>query len=411
MAIPVDAPCLPSGSQEFEARVRRRLDELVDLAKRRFSTRLRAILLGGSLARGEGVVLRRGTDAFLVSDIDMYLVVEPEVHPEDHHEVESIVQELAEDPFFAAPVDLGVIDPQWFAHVDAGIPAHQFVYGHRMLFSRKGDVPVDIPAVREDGPWSIDPDDALKLIMNRYGEALVIAGDHHEDPFALYHRWKIFLDAPLAWLAAHGAYHPRREVQLERLEQVWVEGGRIHAAWFREGIELQREMLKKLRAGPVEMSTMAELPFPARRGRGGVLSWSWPFFRSILNDRVEGRGRLSPGESLADAVGSGSPSRLDAERGKEWLRRLPLSVRLREARRWARQAPRPHLPWWRHALDGVGRERVQMACALKFGALPEWIDILHGLLPQDDLLRGSRADDPDRWLGRLWSRWVMGGSR
>ncbi|HKI82954.1 MAG TPA: nucleotidyltransferase domain-containing protein, partial [Candidatus Krumholzibacteria bacterium] len=97
--------------------MRESLESLVEEARRALGPRLRAVVLGGSLARGEGVVLARGDTSKLLSDIDLYLVVtQPEA--EENRSLERALRaQRANDPFFAAPLDLGFVDESWFSRL------------------------------------------------------------------------------------------------------------------------------------------------------------------------------------------------------------------------------------------------------------------------------------------------------
>ena len=410
MTISTDAPYLPSGSRHLDRRVRERLGELVDLSRKHVGPQLRAVVLGGSLARGEGVVLRKGTEEFLVSDIDLYLVVDGNSMNGSREAREALLSSSTDVSFFRAPLDLGIIHPGWFQQLGPTIPAHQLAFGHRVLYASDRDFAPEFPSVSEEGPWSIDGNDALRLLMNRFAEALLLHQHPLDDPFVLYHRWKTYLDAPLAWLASRGMYHPQRSEQRRRLEKIWQESGNRAIPWISEGLESYDAILGALLTGPIDLEIVEELPFSVVRGRGGDLSWAWPYFRDVLRSLV-GQNARSAGESLALSVEAGSPSPWDVADGKDWLRRLPAVERLRTARRWARASGGPTMPWWRYGLGGMARDRVQLACALKFGALSDWSDILRDFLPEEAIVRGTHTLDPDGWLGSLWSQWVMGGAR
>ena len=88
-------------------------------------------------------------------------------------------------------------------------------------------------------------------------------------------------------------------------------------------------------------------------------------------------------------------------------------VFLREARQWENLGPAPVSPWYRHGSSGSAPERVQMACALRFGGMNSWHLPLEGLIPREEMAKRlpHRGEELDLWLGRLWSGWVMGGSR
>jgi len=237
--------------------------------------------------------------------------------------------------------------------------------------------------------------------MNRYAEQMLQDASQPESDFTHYHRWKLYMDAPLAWLATTGRYHPRREVQRERLAE--LEGSKGLREWLGAGLERLQQIRQAMRSGPVDREQLHAL-------QGDELEWSWPFFRAGLRVAI-GEPESSEAASLAKAVQEGAPGKGDRELGIRWLQRRPLLARLRESRRWAQVGPSTGSSWISHARGGTGRDRVQLACALYFAGLDSWVDALRDLIPDGELKRRSAGGDQAEWLGGLWSDWVMGGSR
>jgi hypothetical protein len=340
-------------------------------------------------------------EAKLLSDIDLYLVVEDPDPRETGALERSLREQAAKDAFFAAPLDLGFVQQNWFRNLKSTIPAHQLAFGHRVLYDQSGGFEVEIPAVQSSPHPRIDRDDALRLLMNRYAEQILLEARQPGSDFTHYHRWKLHMDAPLSWLAMAGRYDPRREVQRECLAE--LEGSSDFQAWVAPGLDKLGRIQDAIRGGPLSPQILQGL-------QGGELEWSWPFFRAGLQVAGEEK-QMADERSLEEAVAQGAPGRGDLDRGIRWLLRRPFLARLREARRWARVGPSQASSWIAYARGGVGRDRVQLACALYYAGLEGWVEALRDLISDDELMQRSGRADRGEWLGRLWSDWVMGGSR
>jgi hypothetical protein len=198
-----------------------------------------------------------------------------------------------------------------------------------------------------------------------------------------------------------GRYDPRRQMQRERLEE--LKGTGSFRAWLERGLERLRRIHDAIQSGPLELQLLQGL-------QGSELEWSWPFFRAGLQI-ASGADENALAQSLESAVEEGAPGGGDLDLGICWLQRRPFLARLREARRWARVGPPQQSSWIRYARGGAGHDRVQLACALYFAGLEGWVEALRDLIPDEELMERSKQADRAEWLGRLWSDWVMGGSR
>lgn len=401
MSLALDVPLLPPACHSYEDHVRAHLAVLIQSARDALGSQLLAVVLGGSLARGEGVVLASKEKAKLLSDIDLYLVLKKPDSQKTGTLESSLREQAAEDAFFAAPLDLGFVEESWFRRLKSTIPAHQLAFGHRVLYDQTGGFEVEIPAVRSSDRPRIDRDDALRLLMNRYAEQILLEARQPHSDFTHYHRWKLCLDAPLSWLAMTGHYDPRRMVQREHLAQ--LKGTRNFGEWLTTGLEKLESIQAAIQSGPLDPQLLQGL-------QGSELEWSWPFFRAGLQ-LASGTEESAHERGLENAVAEGAPGRSDLERGIRWLQRRPLLARLREARRWARVGPTNASSWITHARGGAGRDRVQLACALYYAGLQGWVEVLRDLIADDELMQHSGRADLGNWLGGLWSDWVMGGSR
>jgi hypothetical protein len=277
----------------------------------------------------------------------------------------------------------------------------------------------------------VDPDDALRLAHNRYAEHLVVgwrALARPGDVFALHHRWKVLVDAPLAWLAAEGFYRPRRGEQIAALQEGLARMEADGRSWLEDVVVTLRQIREAQATGLVSRALLErigwdEVPFAAgsrseesararaAEARAPLVRRTWPFHRALLQARAAGR--RGGWEGLTRAVTAGPPGVEDREQGRRWLRRESWAGRLRESRRWHPLAPRPLRPWWRYGMGGTGPERVWLAAALRFASVPGWDACLRGMVRESHGLTPVPREPAraEAFLGQLWSGWMMGGER
>ena len=430
MSLTLDAPLLPPIATDLESELQAHLSGLLDLTRSELGNDLVAVVLGGSLARGQGVLAGTPAGDRLLSDIDLYLVVRDPSSPAASHADVALRAFHRQSSFGDVPLDLGLVDRGWFSRLSPTMPAHQIAHGHRVLWAVDSDFELRVASVDVERKDGVDRDDALKLMMNRFAEHLLLVEHLHDsapDPAALYHRWKLYLDLPFAWLALRGLYQPQRVDQRRQLREIWDELGQPRPAWWSDGLVMIEQIEERMRLEPLRVESLQSLRPAAeaygadahlegmghvRRGRMPELNWTWPFFRDGLRVCL-GLSHANPGLGLQRAVEEGPPGSLDLVLALKWLRRNPLLPRLRNARRWASMAPGETGPWYRHGVRGIGPERVQVACALRFGGLDSWTLPLEDLLPPAEMqgVTPLVGEDLDLWLGHCWSGWVMGGSR
>jgi hypothetical protein len=260
----------------------------------------------------------------------------------------------------------------------------------------------------------VDPEDATLLALNRCAESLLLRGAAPPSAFGDFHRWKLWLDAPLAWLAAEGRYTPRREDQLSILRDMGASWANREGARLVAGAEHGLRLCEKLRRSPIDGKSLQRLGMREQDARSAdparaLREWVWPFVRAlILRDRA-----ATEEERLQRAFELAVPDSGDAGRFATWLRRENAAARLRCARRWAPQGPRGLTRWWVHGWGGPGPDRVRAACALRWAGAEGWERMLARLVPSGVLSRKASVDEGavDGWLGGLWSTWIMGGAR
>ena len=390
------APYCPA-SPRADGALRSRLDGLTGTLVDALGDDALAVVLGGSLARGQGMVLATPDGPRVLSDVDLY-VVRSRPQPDRERVLQRELREaMRSDGLVLAPLDLAFVAPDHFEGLGDTLPARQLAIATRVLHERSGaDWARPDRVGAADGP--VDPDDAHRLLLNRMAETLLL--DDADPWFAAVHRAKRWIDAPLAWLAARGRYHPDRRVQLDRLESL----GRTWESDARErldaGIEVARTWLDAIATRELEPAWLSA--WPGVDGRANlspdpVRDWVGAFARALFH----GPGRET-GADLHEAFASGRGVERDVVR--RWLQRRSLPARLRQARRWHPLAPVAVRPWWSYGPGGSGEERVYAAAALRHAGDEQWRWPLEGLLR-------TPLDDDVSALGRLWADWILGGGR
>ena len=400
--MPALADPLCPASSRADAALRDRLASVTDRLVAGLDDDLLAIVLGGSLARGQGMVLGGDDGPRVLSDIDLY-VVRRRPRPEREGRLRAeLVSFLESDGLVLAPLDLAFVAPDYFASLGSALPARQLALGTRTLHEGPGTWARPESVGRPDDP--VDPDDAPRPLLTRMADAL-LQSDAPEDWFTAVHRAKRWIDAPLAWVAAHGHYHPDRGRQLDRLEELTSDWTGAERAWRDRGISVARDWLETIATRELDPPTLRLWPATSEEPDRAVRAWVWPFARAMF--RTAGRAPGAAADVLAASARRGLDLAEDVPIVDDWLRRRPWPVRLRTARRWHPLAPVAIPPWWRYASGGAGHERVYAAAALLYAGHEDWTHPLHDILPDDRALRRDGAAA----LGRLWADWILGGGR
>ncbi len=386
-----DSAGLVAASADLDTRVAVLIDHLVERIKESVPHRLCAVVLGGSLARGQGVsvIESLGTEC-LLSDIDLYVVVSQSM-PTDNAVAHELRTMVSESRYVLPPLDVGFVDPEYFKSIVGTVPAAQLASGHRVLYATAG-----FELVIPDAPATLDPDDALMLLHNRLAENLLTR--RRDDSAAAFHDWKVWIDAPLALVSALGQYSPQRDEQLDRL------AGLVPACPGRSRLELQsgmdvvRGLVAAMRSRSLPSGELQSMMRPAGIEAPSLQRWVELIYPAVLVRALGG----SQDEALATVGDSESVSVLQ----DRWLRRRSWWCSLREARRWAPLAGTPITPWWRHGWGGSGPDRVYVSAARAWLGREDWGAPLGNLVSKP-----GPGEEPDAWVGQLWSQWIMGGNR
>lgn len=324
----------PAADAWLRAETERVLLRLVDTLGRE---RLRAVILAGSLARGEGGVMVSDGGAAAVADLDLYAVARSEgdaaVLREARHRFlrESAAGALRADVGIATAADLGAL-PDTIANVS---------------LSREGRVVWGEDAaarlVRAADPAGIPREDALNLVLNRAAEELAALRAAEREPasgeaaFAVFYRGvKTIADTALAFLIAAGVCDPAYRGRRERIERMLAADStlrdRLPADFARDvGAACAWKLAPDRAALEGHLPGTARYPSAAREALARRIDAVGAFCRWYASDgRASGASAPSPRGGPDDP--NGLLAALDALERSEPLPRA--------ARAWARSARR-----------------------------------------------------------------------
>jgi hypothetical protein len=282
-----------------------------EVCQREYGHGLRALVLTGSLARGEASFVEREGGWVLLGDAEFLLVFhEGASTPTDVRGIQREVAHRLGRDVVAADVTLSAVRPAYLRH----LPPSIFAYELRtcgVVVDGDGQI---LSLVPEFAPTVIPLEDAWRLLANRIVEQLEGAKELASDMVTLsdtvhYRAVKLYLDMATSFLVFVQAYAPtyaERAQSLRRLEKT-------------PGIEW-----------PLPASDFADRVDACTRWKLGPTRAAAPEPRKFWEQAVEWAHALWRWE-LVHLVGPdpGAPTQVLMQR---WMRQYPLAARLRS---WA----------------------------------------------------------------------------
>jgi predicted nucleotidyltransferase len=294
----------------------------------RFGDNLCAIVLSGSLARGEATFVEEGSRLRLLGDADFFAVIRNGAPSPASDEIELIEREVGLDLSeggVMATVGLGVVSPSYLERLPPFISTFELRFCGEVIFGDRA-ILFRIPSFDRD---EISREDAWRMLANRMIELLeVLAPEAEGDQLPCaethYRTLKLFLDMATSYLVFTRRYRPtyrQRDQELRRLasEIASSSDAPFPLPSFAEAVSQCTRF--KLNEGPMEA--------PPSRWREAVyfahLLWRWEL-KQLTGETVH----LSHSELMS-----------------QWMKHQPLKYK---ARGWASAVRR--LGWrrsWRHA--------------------------------------------------------------
>ena len=290
--------------------------EIVQQCGEQFSAALRAIVLTGSLARGEGTWIPQPRGWRLLGDADVFLIFHRGAPmPADgvRRVAESIERALAFEGI-AAHVSLNNVYPEFLSRMPRHIATYELRACGRVLW---GDTEVlslvpDFPAAE------ISREDAWRMLANRMIEQLEAAatGDGALSESSQYATVKLILDMATSYLVFAGLYLPDYVGRLRIFQDSALDD--------RSDVPFALASFAEILAAATAFKLHGTpMPFAAERVwteavRSAERLWAWQL-RTLT---------------------CGSPDSSSDELMRQWMRQTPWKTRLRG---WASAARRSHL--------------------------------------------------------------------
>jgi len=245
------------------ARVREMVcDETAKLLGLRYGTRMRALLLTGSLSRGEPALLVDGEDVKVLGDADLIAIFEEHTtlpEPQAMQWISRQAEMEARKRRVRCKIGVCAVHPSWLRNQRASIFAYELftsgtcVHGdHNVLSLIPRLSPSDIPL--EDAWWTL---------CNRMIELLEVScgelGDTSHIPISVEYRMsKLWLDMATSFLVFAGAYAPSYQ-QRRQILRTLADDSSFRSTW------------------PFSLAEFSSTVSQATDWRSGLLEGSTPF--------------------------------------------------------------------------------------------------------------------------------------
>lgn len=201
-------------------------DTVAELSSAAFSRGLRAVVLTGSLARGEGTWLREGSRVRLAGDVDIFAIFKDRaVLPQPDHvaQLERAAQDRLDSAGIEAHLGLSPVRSDYLRRLQPNIFSYELTAHGKVIW---GDA-----SVLKLAPAFIDSqiplDDGFRLLMNRMIELLETVCEI--DPIGTtaravrYRAMKLWLDMATSYLLFKGRYLPTYRGRAARLRELAID--------------------------------------------------------------------------------------------------------------------------------------------------------------------------------------------
>lgn len=206
----------PTSSVSYDTHVAKTIAELILAA---FPSGLRAVVLTGSLARGEGTWLNSGSRVRLAGDAD-FLGVFDDHGPLPPPDGITRLKRLAEERLASAGVDahvgLSPVSARYLQRLPPDIYSYELITNGKVIW---GD-PHTLKLAPAFAASEIPIDDGFRLLMNRMIELLEIVCEHEKLAASVsipYRAMKLWLDMATSYLLFEREYVPTYRGRAARL--------------------------------------------------------------------------------------------------------------------------------------------------------------------------------------------------
>jgi hypothetical protein len=375
----------------------------VAACERRYGSRVRAVILTGSLARDEATFLTSGGQCRVLGDAEFLLVFNRGAKLPAAAAVDSLGERIMESLArrgIACPVHLAAVQPRYLARLPAHIFSHELGHAGRVVHGDEGVLRL-VPAF---SPAHIDREDAWRLLSNRlieWLEARATAEPRADDPpiELSYATAKLWMDAATSLLVFLGEYeagYAARAARLATLDGDLETGVPFPIARFRAAVDQATSW--KLRPETFAADSFG-WSFCEEARRFAVRLWRWEL------GRMTGQSANLPPLALCGAFARRA-SRKRRMRG--WLRVArqtgPVTA-WHHRRRWVRLGREGSPRHWLYAVAAECAIRGEEPAALSGESRPQgpWAETLHGFLPIPGLSNEAAGEWQSLVLDLAWN--------
>jgi hypothetical protein len=216
--------CPETAPAQASAAIETICEEAVRVCERQFRRGLRALILTGSFARGEGSFLRNKEIWQALSDAEFIVLLADSVRepsPTEQREMQLRTSHALESRGINCSLSFGFVHPNYLRKLQPSIFAFELRACGRVL---AGDASV-LSFIPQFQASAIPLEDAWRLLCNRLVECLEVLGhleNQHEagSPQDSYRIVKLYLDMCTSLLVFCGAYQPRYAKRAEALSEL-----------------------------------------------------------------------------------------------------------------------------------------------------------------------------------------------
>jgi predicted nucleotidyltransferase len=366
--------------------------ETVRACLERYGSRVQAVILTGSVARGEATIVVSGGLRRVLGDADFLVVFGRQAKLPAAAEVDSIAKsatESLERQSITCAVHIAAVRPRYLVRLPAHIFSYELRHASRVVMGDESILRL-VPAF---SPAQIDREDAWRLLSNRlieWLEAREKSASRADSPSIdlSYATVKLWIDSATSLLVFLGEYEPGYAARAARLATLKSDSTAALPFSFAEfGAGVAEATSWKLRPETFAADSFG-WSFCEEARRFAVRLWRWELAQ------MTGQNTSLPPLTLCGAFSRRLPRK---KRLRGWLsvaRQAGSVTAWHHRRRWSRLSREGSPRHWLYAVAAECAIREEECATQPAGSSPAgpWAQTLHGFLPIPDRASGTEGE-------------------